>query len=210
MIPNRYPMLLHYKGILCEWIFRKFVIEMKDYGLSATFDYEVLYKINEFLMNWMLKYIDFFKKTNCHDSFMATHNLIINESILKDYVLERILYYTKLTDLPIFCQIGNDFYITKDKEYFPREFFFQFRLSFPLFVFKQISQNEDLDFSNNIDCALFIVSISTIFELLIYLLFNDVGENFNEIKTSHVTDTINALNYFLLTKSDDLKKDDEL
>jgi hypothetical protein len=179
------------------------VLEMKDYGLCATFDIDVLHKINEFLIDWVMKYINFFKKTNYYDSFIATHNLIKNQSRLKDYVMYRVKQFGKYTNIPIICQIGNDLYITKDKEYFPREFFYQLKLAFPLFIFKQITHNEYLDLGNNVDYALFNVAISTILELLIYLLFNDANEDFTEITLEHTENTIDTLNFIFVNCEND-------
>lgn len=206
MFINKYPRMLHYRGILCEWIFRKLIMEMKDYGLNATFDIDVLYKINEFLIDWIMKYINFFKKTNHYDSFIATHNLIKNKSRLKDYVMDRVNYFSNYTNLPIVCQIGNNLYITKDKEYFPREFFYQLKLTFPLFILKQISHNEYVDLGNNVDYALFNVAIGTILELLIYLLFNDVDGKFNNITLEHTENTINTLNFIFINSQNDFDK----
>ena len=51
---DNYPPILHYKGILNEWIFRKLILEMKDYGVSASFDMEVLFRINKFMIKCIL------------------------------------------------------------------------------------------------------------------------------------------------------------
>lgn len=193
---------MHYKGILDEWIFRKLILEMKEYELQATFDMDILNKINEFLMKWLMKYVKFYKQTLSCDAFVATNNLILNKSKLKDYIMDKLIYYGNFANVPIFCQIGNDYYITKDKEYFPREFFYQLRLTFPLFILKQILCNEDFDIGNNVDYALLSIVMGTFLELLIYMIFNNANKNFKEITLEHTTKCIKRLDKLLLRNNE--------
>jgi hypothetical protein len=166
---------------------------MKEYGIVASFELVVLDKINDFLVKCLLKYIEFFKKYDCNEAFIATYNVIPKKSRLQRYVMERIFEQGKESYVPIFCQINNELFMTLDKEYYPREYFIRLKLPFPIWIIKRISLNEELNIGNYFEYALLGVAVCAILESVIYEVFCDMKIGPQEITKKHVVKCIEKL-----------------
>lgn len=203
MLFDKYPRLLNYNGVLKKGILIKLLVEMNGYGISADFNDDVLYTINDYLINWCMRYIKFFKCRLTNDVYVTTYNIIYNNSRLKKCVTDKIIQYYNYMNVPIISRIGNDLYLTMSKEFMPPAFINRIKLPFSIDTIKQILLNEGVDLGTDIEYALLSIALGSILELLIYVMFNDADNNFKEITVEHVDESMRTLNILLLIKGSD-------
>ncbi len=206
-IINRHKPLLNYDGIFKKSIIIKLFKEINSYKLGTDYEDSSIYKINDYLIKWVMRYIKFFRTNLCTDVFVTSYNIIIGTSKLKDYILERIIRYNNCLNTPFIYKIGDDVYITFYKNLLGSKVTSHLSLPFNMETLRLILTNEGLDIGSDAEYALLGIALGSILELLIYIMFNDADETFKMITTSHVLDCIDILESLLLGKEFPIKYD---
>lgn len=206
---------LGFSDVLKKGIIFKLGPEMTRYNMTPTIDDDVLTKIDLFLVEWFVKYAQFFQDTYCFESLIATYNIFPKKNQAREYIMDKIASATTVLTSRMYNEKINRKYSFLEMIVYSNYSFNDdlncLVVPFAPPLVKRIMLNEDVAEWSEMELCLVSVAVGAILDLLLYIIFQSTPsfDKSTGISMADVEYAINILTSLLYADSEEIAQQRE-
>lgn len=204
-----------FSDVLKKGIIFKLGPEMTRYNMTPTIEDDVLTKIDLFLVEWFVKYAQFFKETFCFESLIATYNILPKKNQAREYIMDKISSATTVLTARVYNEKINRKYSFLEMIVYSNYSFNDdlncLVVPFSPPLVKRIMLNEGITEWSEMELCLVSVAVGSILDLLLYIIFHSTPsfDRSEGISMADVEYAINMLTSLLYADSDEIAQQRE-